>query len=196
MPFTLLPAPTDSKSYLHLCTWCCWQTILTTAVHWPLPVTKYRCISYQFLTQFPVMSRIIDNILPENFLKSYQIGEVFLLIGFFTLSNEYSKLYGTCMRHSRHLSFPYFGQEIFQKNMDLGQVSLDLSLMSLAAHPFWTCRILNFEYLFCFFHCAYLQKTAANIRYLKFKVKNSKFDMSNECRWAAKDIKSFLIKKK
>ena len=29
------------------------------------------------------MGWIVDNILPENFLKSYQIGEVFLLIGFF-----------------------------------------------------------------------------------------------------------------
>ena len=45
----------------------------------PLPVTKYRCISYQFT----VMGWIVDNILPENFLKYYQIGEVFLLIGFF-----------------------------------------------------------------------------------------------------------------
>ena len=33
--------------------------------------------------QFIVMGWIVDNLLPESFLKSYQIGEVFLLIGFF-----------------------------------------------------------------------------------------------------------------
>ena len=42
------------------------------------------------------------------------------------LSNGYSKLYATYMMLSRPSFYPYFGQEIYQKNMDRGQLLQDV----------------------------------------------------------------------
>ena len=109
-------------------------------------MTKYHCISYQFLTQFTVMGWIVDNILPENFLKSYQIGEVFLLIGFFyTIKRVFKTLWNL---HEAFKTFilPLFLPRNFPEEYGswAGQSGFIFNVLGSS----WILDMSNFEYLF------------------------------------------------
>ena len=89
---------------------------------------------HQFLTQFTVMGLIVDNLMPENFLKSYQIGEVFLLIGFFYTIKRVLKTLWNLHDAFKTFVLPLFWPRNFPEEYGSWAGQSDLSLMSLAAH--------------------------------------------------------------
>ena len=109
-------------------------------------MTKYHCISDQFLTQFTVMGWIVGNILPENFLKSYQIGEVFLLIGFFYTIKRVSKTLWNLHEALKTFILPLFWPRNFPEEYGCwaGQSEFIFNVLGSSSILYMS----NFEYLF------------------------------------------------
>ena len=100
------------------------------------------------------MGWIVDNLLPENFVKSYQIGEVFLLIGFFYTIKRVLKTLWNLHDAFKTFVLPLFWPRNFPEEYGSWAGQSGFTFNFLGSSSFWTCRILNI--CLDFFNCACL----------------------------------------